>query len=204
MIFKILHISDIHISSKEDKNHKMLRENLVKYVKEKVKNLDAVVITGDIVDRCDLDAFPIGKGFIEELLKVANISKSNLVIVPGNHDMKRNSAIDRLLDESAMKEENFLSQSGEFIKIRMDGYAQFIEDLEIDYGSDNQYGYGIRVIEKGGEKICFNLLNSAWSNKGKDDYKHLFIGRQQLEYNRNKIEAKSVDYVISVMHHPLS
>lgn len=29
MIFKILHISDIHISSKEDKNHKMLRENLV-------------------------------------------------------------------------------------------------------------------------------------------------------------------------------
>lgn len=33
MIFKILHISDIHISSKEDKNHKMLRENLPESVK---------------------------------------------------------------------------------------------------------------------------------------------------------------------------
>lgn len=204
MKFKILHLSDIHISSKEDNNHKILRDNLIDYIK-KINEIDVIVISGDIVDRYDVKAFDIGKEFIDRILETVELTKDRLVIVPGNHDMKRDSIIEKILDEDELKKASSLGGYEGYIKPRMQGYVQFVESLGLDYGIDNQYGYGIRLIEIKGKMICFNLLNSSWSNKGNDDYKHLFIGREQLEYNRNKIrEQKIIDFVISVMHHPLS
>lgn len=35
MGIKILHLSDLHISSKEDNNFRILRDGILKYVKEK-------------------------------------------------------------------------------------------------------------------------------------------------------------------------
>ena len=48
MIFKILHISDIHISSKEDKNNKMLILMLVLFIikinkKKNYQNIDIFI-----------------------------------------------------------------------------------------------------------------------------------------------------------------
>lgn len=204
MNFKILHLSDMHISSNEDSNHKMLRNNLVNYVKG-VSDIDAIIITGDIVDRYDKKAFSVGKDFVGEILDATGLEKDKVLIVPGNHDMERNYAVEKILDESELRKDGFLSKNEKYIRPRMEEYACFINFLELGYENDNRYGYGIRMIEKGGKKICFNLLNSAWSSKGNSDYKHLFIGREQLEHNRKKIsEQENIECVISIMHHPLS
>lgn len=205
MNFKILHLSDLHISASEDNNHNLLRKNLVDYVKRKVKDIDAIVFTGDIIDRYDKNAFPLGKRFVDETLNATGLTNDKLIIVPGNHDIERSPAVDKILDEKELNEENFLNKNQRYIRPRMDEYVRFINSLGLGYGSDNQYGCGVRIIEKNGQKVCFNLLNSAWSSKGNNDYKHLFVGREQLEYNLKKInEQETIDCVISVMHHPLS
>lgn len=193
MNFKILHLSDMHIASNEDSNHKMLRNNLVNYIKG-IGDIDAIIITGDIVDRYDKKAFSVGKDFVGEILDATGLEKDRVLIVPGNHDMERSYAVEKILDESELRKDGFLSKNAKYIRPRMEEYVRFINFLELGYENDNQYGYGIRMIEKGDKKICFNLLNSAWSSKDNSDYKHLFIGREQLEHNRKKIsEQENID-----------
>jgi predicted phosphodiesterase/tetratricopeptide (TPR) repeat protein len=206
MTFKILHLSDLHIASKEDRNQKMLRASLLNYVKESVKKLDAIVFTGDIIDRCDEAAFETGREYIENILNITGLTTNELIVVPGNHDMKRNQAVNRILMPEAIIEDDFYQDNWDYLKVRMQDYSDFVVKLGIaEKESTEAYGYGVKVLEKDGEKICFNLLNSAWSSKGNEDYGNLAIGRWQLEQNRavlQNIQGKKL--VITVMHHPIS
>lgn len=205
MGLRILHLSDLHISSKEDKDYQMLRNNIIKYIKENNVEIDVIAFTGDIIDRNDIEAYSRAIAFFDELLVVCNLSKDRLLIVPGNHDMERSPVIDGMLDIEKIKSERYITDNWKYLKVRMSAYSNFIQTL---YGRDEnnfQEGYGVKEIKIGEHLICFNLLNSAWSNKGKDDYRNLILGRWQLEQNREKIiKIKDKALVITMLHHPVT
>ena len=204
-MLKIIHLSDMHISSNEDPNQTRLREELIKSVKSYGKGTDAIVFTGDLVDRYDITAFKKGKDFLENLMKELELPMDKLVVVPGNHDMKRDATVERILGDCKFKNDKECEERWEYLKSRMDEFCNFIQKLHGTGNQDNFYGYGIKTLEIRGKRIVFNMLNSAWANQGKQDYGNLVIGRWQLEHNCkniNEIRAKK-DFVITMMHHPL-
>lgn len=205
MSLKILHLSDLHISSKEDSNHKILRNNIIKYIRDNNIKIDAIVFTGDIIDRNDKSAYVLSVEFFNELLKACDLPTERLLIVPGNHDMERDEVINGILDSEKMISDKYIEQSWKYVCRRMGDYSEFVKELGIADVTNIEDGYGIRVIELDGKKICFNMINSAWSNKGNSDYRNLYVGRWQLEKNREELFGiVDKDLVITMMHHPLS
>lgn len=204
-MIKIVHLSDMHIASNEDENHIRLREKIIESVKTNGVDADAVVFTGDLVDRHDTKAFERGKDFLTRLMQSMGLPMDRLLIVPGNHDMKRNTTIKNMLDNCDLQNDEVCAESWECINSRMNEYCRFMQDLQGEEEQNNSYGYGVRMIEKNGKKIIFNRLNSAWTNKGNQDYRQLVIGRWQLEENCKVIKENKTenDIVITLMHHPL-
>lgn len=111
-----LHLSDIHFTYSNFNTIRM-RDRLLYKLKEISKDIDIafIVITGDIV-------FKHGKytqdiiSFINSILEVSALKKENLFIVPGNHDVLRNSTRNAII--------NTIQNSSE--------YTDFDEVLEKD------------------------------------------------------------------------
>lgn len=61
-----------------------------------------------------------------EILDATGLEKDKVLIVPGNHDMERNYAVEKILDESELRKDGFLSKNEKYIRPRMEEYACFI------------------------------------------------------------------------------
>ncbi len=87
-----LHLSDIHFNYK-DFNTVRMRDKLLDKIESisKSTHISFIAITGDIAYQCGSYTQNI-IDFINEILTRSNISKENLFIVPGNHDVKRGSS----------------------------------------------------------------------------------------------------------------
>lgn len=85
-----LHISDLHFNS-DDMSTTMLRKELPKYLRRNNIHCDYVFCTGDIrIGKTGL--FPDeAADYLKELCFVVGVDTSRLFIVPGNHDINRNS-----------------------------------------------------------------------------------------------------------------
>ena len=205
MSYKILHLSDLHISTKEDTNNQMVRTELITYIGKNISALDAIVFTGDIIDRYDVKAFELAESFFTDLFKAAKIDREHAVFVPGNHDFERSLLIQQTLSSDLINSDDFDRKGWKYIIPRIEAYAKFIDKITNNTQEDISHGYGVKVLEKDGCAVCFNLLNSAWSSCSNDDYNNLIIGRWQLEHNRKLIsQYQKKGEVITLMHHPLS
>lgn len=95
--FRILHISDLHRDANSNFNPQLLVEGLQRDLNEIQTGphlVDAIIFSGDAVDRGDSDAeYAQSRDFLLELYKClfpdlsAKKDHSRLVIVPGNHDI---------------------------------------------------------------------------------------------------------------------
>lgn len=101
---KWIQLSDLHIGSEFSKwTDNTLRSKFIKVLKEDIKNLDFILITGDIIHRGeyrDFDNVNNAKKFLEDLKTIC----SRIIICPENHDYVRNKIRFALLNQ--WKKEN--------------------------------------------------------------------------------------------------
>lgn len=145
---RILHISDLHIGNCFTNNHEDLAISILEPLEQKNKYIDKVVVTGDIFDgkyyseknrSMALSFF----NFLRKELKknkTDSLTKSDFIIVPGNHDIKRTT--------TGINYEDFKT----FLK---DFYGQ---DLYEELYNEN-YLFTSRIIEE--KKIAILGLNSC-------------------------------------------
>lgn len=84
-----LHISDIHFNI-QNYDSEILREKLVSYIERNITDIDFIVISGDIVYQGGAYTKKL-INFINDLIKACRLSENEIIIVPGNHDLKRSS-----------------------------------------------------------------------------------------------------------------
>jgi 3',5'-cyclic AMP phosphodiesterase CpdA len=96
---RILHLSDIHMISENDKNFQTfiitpLLADIRTYHDE--KNFDIVLITGDLINKGALEFINRNncyqtflKQFIEPILDCLSLALDKVYFVPGNHDVWR-------------------------------------------------------------------------------------------------------------------
>ncbi|HEY4613770.1 MAG TPA: metallophosphoesterase [Bacteroidota bacterium] len=80
--FKLVHISDPHLSRQFYREHIKSFQLLLREIAE--QGCDHLLITGDIVSTADPDDYYLAR---EILLKFQLLSGSRLTVVPGNHDI---------------------------------------------------------------------------------------------------------------------
>ena len=90
--FQILHLADLHITSKESFDRSVVLDPLIDRIKvdlEKEFKPEIVIVSGDIAFKGIKEEYDLAKKFFDDLLKILELKNDRIFTVPGNHDVNR-------------------------------------------------------------------------------------------------------------------
>src|SRR4030042_2293686 len=209
----ILHLSDIHFKKKKDEKNTTKRNSawkkLITTVNKHVQANgapDFIAVTGDIAfSGKEYDNQT--KTFFDEIKKVTS-TKSDFLIVPGNHDVDHSKVDDVISLYDVIRKEqidNFLDDRNKmkiknFVNPKFRKFRQFVEQFhpkELYKPRDNYFW----VKDFPDKDVSFLGLNTCWASEGDEDRFNIALGFSQvvkvLEMSSEKIKNK-----IALMHHP--
>lgn len=151
----ILHLSDLHVTRhilpNQEENPKInsflttnintdqsnqYLDSFVQCVKNEFPKADfKLLITGDIADSGDKTEYEYALKFINKILTDLNIDLSDLLIVPGDHDVHRLS-LHTFLDETPTKDVHLLNE------IKFNNFSKFYKDL-----TQKDFPFGKAIID---------------------------------------------------------
>ena len=229
---KWLHISDIHFQPKTEWRDSASRKALITYLDDIYKRNntlrpDFIFCTGDIAFG-ETGSSPLAnqyeqaKAFFDSLLAICGqngtpLSKKRLFVVPGNHDVNRNSinsdaqnTLTNWAKDSSASEhidainQRFENRSREFLENvrRLDEYGRFIRDyLPHQHDTQGRHHYA-RIVSVNGLKIGIAGFNSAWTCAGPEDDRTIWLAAQ-WQFNSAKSKLENADIRIGLIHHPI-
>lgn len=212
-----LHLSDWHQKGMEF-DRKVVRDALLEDIKKRrdihtdLEKLDFLVFSGDLAFSGKKEEYKAAKKYLlDPLLDASGLDKSRIFIVPGNHDLDRDSFV--LLPEAILKpltEEKEIKEWLEDNKKRsrlLEPFEAFNEFIK-DYAGGNFSGYADSYrLAAAGKEIALLGFNSALmcgrrrdENNEIDDKGKLMVGEHQVYDSLRK--NQDADLRIVVMHHP--
>lgn len=144
-----LHLSDIHYCY-NNYNTKWMRSKLVEVIKDinKKSDIKFIFITGDLLYQFRNDFSSVSE-FIEDIIKSVNLEKDKVLIVPGNHDLRRIPLRKTIIDG--------LNNSGEIV-------CKFVSNMDRDT---------YRILLEG-QKEFFNFYKEFLERDEKWDELHFY------------------------------
>ena len=212
---RVLHLSDLHFSSADQATtfysqlHVDLRNELG------VEKLDALIASGDIVNRADHVEYDAARVFLEQVMKGFSLTSKQLVLVPGNHDV--NWDVAKKAYDLKRKEElkgspiagTFKQHGAEVFEVRDDdryharfeAFSAFYQGMK---GVPYPLGYREQAIfDEPAPGLLVLGLNSAWETD------HYFPDRASIHAESVaaalvKLGPPSPEQLrIAVFHHPV-
>jgi 3',5'-cyclic AMP phosphodiesterase CpdA len=167
----LLHLSDLHLrsnpaadtigdpkaaaipASQQQTNARRIRSTLeavARSIRDGALAIDCVVISGDVVDKNDPQAYALLPGLLSPLVP-AHVPAERVVVVPGNHDVAKGSP-----PSSEQLWKNFL-------QLREYGYVTPpLEGIDIDDDGNPLHGDShVSTLVAGDESFVVVALNSA-------------------------------------------
>lgn len=212
MKVKLLHLSDFHFKF-DDCNQEIVNSSLKLKIQEITNergSYNIIIITGDIAYSGKKGEYEKAKTFINEIAKVSGVVKSNIITVPGNHDVDRTKIKDGEIDWwYNFKEENALTKilsNSKSFETLIDKKSEYFEfQREFLNGSSSQGKYGEVIYEflfNSNYNLKIITLNSAlFCGYDDDDKQKLALGLDQANQCNLKADNKK-EVIISCMHHP--
>lgn len=201
-----LHISDLHFKESDNYNQEVVISSLLRdigeYLKKGDKKIDLIFITGDLTNTGKIAEFAIFDKFLAELIKITNVSKKHIIVVPGNHDVNWRDIehYSRINDYNQVSE---ILGSVEKRKISLVGLKNYNEYITKTFPwaqsqKENPVSYTIN-LEINSIRISLLALNTAWlafppSKKGE-----IVLGERQVREALEDIDNPNI--VVSLMHH---
>ena len=206
-----LHISDIHLKGGDRYDQEVVLRALVESVGrfyDEGRRPDLVFMTGDIAYAGKPDQYALAADFFDDLLAAAHLDRSRLFVVPGNHDVDRDLAIDlvRTLDSRehaatffnpALPKNHITQKQGAFVAWH-DAYFTGVRTWPRTTTAGP-----LQHLKIGGESVAVLCLNSALFCLDDHDHDELFLGRRCLEGPLEELKAFPNALKIGVVHHPL-
>lgn len=216
--FKILHLSDLHITV-ESRPIDMLQPLLSDLKRGYDDNfsfnkIDYIVISGDITAYGKKEEFTVAKKFIELLLHDLEISAEMCIIVPGNHDMDWEGVYEfKKVEELNEKERSihpyfekrqcYGIRNEKKYQLRFANFKEFYKDItKLEYPDNVEQETIAFPVDSFG--IQFLAFNSCWEIDERNQSK-ASINNSALSnclYEIAKEVTKPV-FRIAVMHHPV-
>ncbi len=214
-IFRILHLSDLHMSATDKFNasnvHKAFLKRL-KSDKESGLHPEIVVVTGDIASQGTKAEYDSTKVFFDELLNCLGLLQENLFIVPGNHDVNRGKyrPSEKSPEYHDMEELNNELGNELYRADLLKGMDEYFTFIEKHYPHlTSRHGRLIPFVSvlhaKCGKKIGLVGLNSAWMCRKSGAEREIAIGEYQIVKAMEELEGYGkVDLRLNICHHPLA
>jgi predicted MPP superfamily phosphohydrolase len=218
-LIRLLHISDIHFRAPycNDPNtdpdvsiRDLLAQDIHKFASDSDKNVDAILITGDIAFAGKVEEYTAASVWLDELCNVTGCKPQDVYVVPGNHDIDRNQANSPIL--AAIREQiwskankwdrdkkmnDFLSDSlsRQTIFSTMQGYNDFASRYGCEIRDSTSWRGSIAVSEN----IDLNLfgMTSTLLSSAQDDLNRLVVDSSQTVFRRQPGQL-----YLTMMHHP--
>ena len=229
-MLRLLQISDIHFSpiKEETYDYAQMRTAFLDDVADlcEKKNLDGVLICGDIAFSGKQKEYEIAVSFIDELLRITHCPPERVFIVPGNHDKDRDiyeytrtvlrkdvltgdsfNAINHVYDDSLSRLSLYLPFR-EYAKFAV-RYAKVSELMSLVEQNDkiilpdanmSAYWFSPIIDEVSGVRYNFFGLNSTLFSDREDSEHKQFLPKQDYSL----ITQSKSDVNILLMHHPTS
>ena len=198
-MIKLLHLSDLHFgevtNQGQDTRFLITEDGAKKFAKTIYKHIvsgedaesicDCIITTGDITHNSESASFSYAKIFFSELLKLFELKKDRLLVIPGNHDISWTS---ESYDEPAryVSFKSFYESFFSGIKWKADQPA--ILEAEIPYSKERLviFGFNSCAVER-----------KTWSGLG-------YVSESQFEYAKNWIKEnsdKNITLRFAALHH---
>lgn len=216
--FRWVHISDIHIGH-DDYIEKAMRDDLPDFLKKEMgqKEVHCLFVTGDLIfapkftPESEKDDIANKEPFIDCIRNIRDslgISSDKIFIVPGNHDIVRNSLRSTCLRDESKR---YTSKNGilstDAIQVNNTAKERFGRLYEKILGRPFQDGHHIEYTEDGCQIICLDttLFSEVFQYGDKKEKAipdgKLILGSKNLQECFSKVEADK--FAVALGHHPM-
>ena len=214
----ILHISDLHYDGSSKLTDTVV-EKIVTSLKEKNKQVDFILFTGDLVFSATVKAhFNQAKAkLFDYLCDQLEVPHENVIFCPGNHDIDRESKHKAVMpyfreNVSTLRHLNdFYQKKDEVYCDSLRTLSNYKEFIQTYHSSDKDvlkdlYSIHYRTFKE--DKLAFVCiytpwLSAIWDDNGDSDEGNLCYPVNALEEAVNSIDGKA-NRKILLMHHPIS
>jgi len=214
-VHRVLHLSDLHFATADQATiwYSQLAADLRQ---QGVERLDALVVSGDLVNRASAAEYAAARLFIEQVKSGFGLKAQGVVLVPGNHDVSWPLADKayRLVRRSELMTEpasgTYKEHTPEILDVRDDNaylqrFAPFAECYEAVKGETYPLAYDEQatLTELPEAGLCVLGLNSAWEiDRHFPDRASIHMGA--LAGALQKLPAPSSGELrIATFHHPV-
>jgi predicted MPP superfamily phosphohydrolase/tetratricopeptide (TPR) repeat protein len=205
-----LHVSDLHFRDSGPVDRDVVLDSLVESVRrraQKEPSPDLIFLSGDIAYSGKAEDYALATNWLDKLLSAAGLTRRELLVVPGNHDVDREHARGLSRTCKSMAEADaylapevgrphHMAKFGAYI----DWYNQFFADIRVHPISTCG---PVELIEVADRRVGILPINSALFCLDEHDHSKLWIGRLQLEQAAQALGELKPDLSVAVMHHPL-
>jgi len=207
-----LHISDIHLKADGAYDQNVVLTALVKSVRDFRQRQNRaphiIFATGDIANSGQPAEYEVATQFFDQLLDAADLDRSRLHVVPGNHDVDRKlgAGLARTLLSRSEADDYFdplvpkphLTQKlGAFLRWYQSYFAG-IRSMPV-----NSTCGPLELVRVQGYKLVIFPLNTALFCQDDSDHERLFVGRRCLSDAIQEIKSLDAGLKVALMHHPL-
>ena len=165
---RLMHLSDLHFTE-ATKTDSVLQPLLADLRDELgIRRLDYLVVSGDFADRCNAAGFDKAREFLERVTERFGVNPLKTVLVPGNHDLARDSShfdwaswkADGKYADGYKTGDVVFTPNARYVE-RFDAFRKFYHSFYSmkEYPVDPARQFEAIEDETG---LCFLCLNSAW------------------------------------------
>ncbi|WP_274790438.1 metallophosphoesterase [Vibrio harveyi] len=219
-MLRLLHLSDIHFRAPDcsdpetDPNRSirdLLEMDVVDFVGKDGKNIDAILITGDIAFACQEQEYAAAAEWIDNLCASTGCESQSVYLVPGNHDIDRTQtrtkitkAIrsqitgheDHRLVSKELSEHLKEEGTGNIILSPMKNYNSFAERYNCGVSHQKPFWTQDLVIS---ENTTLNIrgMTTVLLSSDEDD-----LGLLPIDSTQTNFPQRPGYVYLSMMHHP--
>jgi hypothetical protein len=209
-VIRILHLSDLHF--KKDDDHEQLLDILDE---DLTSNIDYLVVSGDLSDRCNKTGYKNAEHFLSEVRTRKSIPQKHCILVPGNHDVHQDLGNFEIRQKIEKGDDAVKALAGNLettiYLVRKAGsyadrFARFADVHKTFTGRDYDLtdpNKQVCVVRSDEHRLQFLGLNSAWEI---DQFrpKRASIRPRALDAGIKSLRLKPEYLNIAVWHHAIT